>query len=82
VVIAFHTLPIQPELAGGRLALLEMLRKHLGEDLKILHGTAHGHFGLIGSDLRQNYSFILPQFDVMLCTLTQMDFGKILEFKS
>ena len=80
VVVAFGTVQHSSPVAGKRAALVEHLSRELLSYLKIVHGAADGHFGLVGSGVRVSYSFILPRFDAMLGRLSQLEFGQIEEF--
>jgi hypothetical protein len=80
VVIAFGTFPASSPTIGKRAALVEQLGRELSSHLKIIHGAADGHSGLIGSGSRMAYSFLLPHFDAMLGRLSRLEFGQIEEF--
>jgi len=48
---------------------------------RIIHGAAHGHYGLLGSEKHiMNYTFIVPRFDAALGALSRLEFGEIEEF--
>jgi hypothetical protein len=81
VVVAYDTLPHRSPSAGKRAALVGELTRDMSGLLKIVHGAADGHYGIIGSGARLSYSFILPKFDAMLGRLGQMDFGQIEVFE-
>ena len=81
IVVAFGTHPAGSPAAGKRAALVEHLSRDLASHLKIVHGAADGHFGLVGSGKRVSYSFILPRFDATLGKLSQLEFGQIEEFE-
>jgi hypothetical protein len=80
LVIAFGTLPSGSPTAGKRASLVEHLSRELSSHVKIVHGAADGHYGLIGSGSRMAYSFLLPRFDAMLGRLSSLEFGRIEEF--
>ena len=80
VVVAFGTTQHSSPVADKRAALVEHLRRELSNHLKIVHGAADGHFGLVGSGVRISYSFVLPRFDTMLGRLSQLEFGQLEEF--
>lgn len=81
VVIAFGTLPAGSPTAGKREALVEHLKRELSSFVKIVHGAADGHCGLIGSEKRMAYSILIPGFDAMLGRLSQLKFGQVEEFE-
>jgi|SRR5689334_21958145 len=65
--------PADPE---KRLAFIEDLRRQLRADVKIVHGVAPGHHGLLGTESTLfNYSFLVPNFDQVLAALARLDFG-------
>jgi hypothetical protein len=80
VVVAFGTSQHSSPVAGKRAALVEHLNRELSSHLKIVHGAADGHYGLVGGGVRISYSFVLPRFDAMLGRLSQLEFGQIDEF--
>ena len=80
IVVAFGTVQHGSPIAGKRAALVEHLSRELLSHLKIVHGASDGHYGLVGSEVRVSYSFILPRFDAMLGRLSQLEFGQIEEF--
>ena len=81
IVVAFGTHPASSPAAGKRAALVEQLSRELASHLKIVHGAADGHFGLVGGGKRMSYSFILPRFDATLGKLSQLEFGQIEELE-
>jgi hypothetical protein len=80
VVITFGTFPASSSTVGKRAALVDQLGGELSSHLKIIHGAADGHYGLIGSARRKAYSFLLPHFDAILGRLSRLEFGQIEEF--
>jgi hypothetical protein len=81
VVVAFGTLsPALPD-SRKRRSLVEVLRKQLADDLKIVHGAADGHYGLFGGESRMSYTFLVPHFDEMLGGLSRLKFGEMEEFR-
>ena len=82
VVVAFDTIRTTAPITGARQSLVEHLNRELSSHLKIVHGAADGHYGLIGSGSRMAYSFLLPRFDAMLGTLSRLEFGEIEEFQN
>jgi hypothetical protein len=79
MTISFGTLPNVQYSPSSRLALINDLQRALGENTKIVHGTANGHFGIFGGSKRCTYTFLVPKFDVALGRLGQIDFGEIEE---
>lgn len=80
VIVAFGTHPSSPPESGGRPSLVQSLREQLAGDVKIVHGSADGHYGLFGSKTRMSYTFLVPQFDSVLGALSQLQFGESEEF--
>lgn len=80
VVAGFGTLPVRQDPPGARLALVEELRRALGDDVKILHGKGRGFFGIIANDSHPSHTFILAEFETLLAVLSQMNFGQADEF--
>jgi hypothetical protein len=79
--VAFGTQAWSPPDAAKRRAFVEDLRQKLREDVKIIHGAAIGHHGLLGEKTAVlSYTFILPQFDRILAALARLDFGAAEEF--
>jgi hypothetical protein len=64
---------------GDRSALISELKEKLGPDLKIVHGSSPGHFGLVGSQQRMSFTFIIPNFDAVLGCLDEIRFGEVRE---
>jgi hypothetical protein len=81
VIVAFGTHPSSSPKSGSRSAMVQALREELAGDVKIVHGAADGHYGLIGSETRMSYSFLVPKFDAILGTLGRLEFGQIEEFR-
>ena len=81
VIVAFGTRPASVASQGSRSLLVDTLRKHLGKNVKIVHGAADGHCGLFGSQKRISYTFLVPNFDAVLGTLSRIEFGQIEEFR-
>ena len=80
VIIAFGTHPAASPESGGRASLVQALREQLVSDIKIVHGAADGHHGLLGGETRMSYTFLVPQFDHILGTLSRLQFGESEEF--
>ena len=81
VVLAFGTHSASTVKSGNRSSLVDDLREHLARDIKMVHGAADGHHGLFGSEKRMEYSFWIPNFDVILGTLSRLEFGQVEEFR-
>ena len=81
VIAAFGTHPAASPQPGSRSSLVAALHERLAGDIKIVHGAADGHYGLVGSERRTSYSFLVPQFDVILGTLSRLPFGQIEEVR-
>lgn len=64
-----------------RVALAGKIRLELGNSVKLIHGAALGHEGLLGGNTRCAYGLVFPGFGKALATLTQLDFGEMAEFK-
>jgi hypothetical protein len=79
MTITFGTHPKVQHSPLVRMTLVDELTHALGDDIKIVHGKADGHFGIFGSSKRCAYTLLVPKFDVGLGRLEQMDFGKIEE---
>jgi len=79
VVLVFGTHPGFSSEPGARSSLVQALREQLAGDVKIVHGATDGHYGLFGSDSRMSYTFLIPQFDRVLGTLSELEFGMVKE---
>jgi hypothetical protein len=80
VIIAFGTHPAASPQSSGRASLVQALREQLVSDIKIVHGASDGHYGLLGGETRMSYTFLVPQFDQILGTLSRLQFGESEEF--
>lgn len=80
VIMAFGTLRFASPQAGGRLSLVEHLSRELSSGVKIIHGAADGHYGLIGGKNYMSYTFLMPRFDAILGALSEVEFGQVKEF--
>ena len=80
VIVAFGTHPASSPESGNRSSLVQALPEQLAGDVKIVHGAADGHYGLFGSGTRVSYTFLVPQFDSILGTLSRLQFGESEEF--
>jgi hypothetical protein len=79
VVAAFGTHRSSRAEAGGRASLIEALKSELASHIKIVHGVSLGFAGLLGSNERLSYGFVVPNFDQILGTLGRLQFGEIEE---
>lgn len=79
VIVAFGTHPTSTPTPGNRLLLVQSLRQELDRDIKIVHGSANGHYGLFGKE-PVSYTFLVPQFDEVLGKLSDLEFGWVAEF--
>jgi hypothetical protein len=79
VIVAFGTHPASSPEPGSRSSLVQALREKLAGDVKVVHGAANGHYGLFG-ETRMSYTFLVPQFDRILGTLSRLQFGDTEEF--
>jgi len=73
VAISLGTIPGPQTQVPDRPGLVNELRRHLGEEVKIVHAAERGHFGLIGG---RTWGAILPHFNAMLETMTRLEFGQ------
>jgi hypothetical protein len=81
VSMAFGMHPISTIKPGCRISLVNELHQQLAGHIKIIHGAADGHYGLIGScETTLLYSFLLPQFEAVLGALIRLEFGQTEEF--
>ena|ERR1017187_1844019 len=81
VVVAFGTVPAAPPQSGSRASLVHALIEELTSDVKVVHGAADGHYGLFGSNARISFTFLVPQFDQALGSLSRLPFGAVEEFR-
>ena len=79
VTVAFGVPPASAAEPGVRLRLVQSLQQALGRNLKIVHGSADGHYGIFGEN-PYSYTFLVPQFDRVLAKLGQLEFGEAAEF--
>jgi hypothetical protein len=71
----------EPTNAQKRLDLVSDLQRAMRDHVKIIHGSGLGHFGLLGGDKRFCYSFILPGFPEVICSITELKFGETKQIK-
>ena len=76
LVLTSGVFPLSKASPDGRRALVIDLVKQVGPNVKIVHGSANGHRGLLGSERVARYSFILPHFDEILVRLSRVQFGQ------
>jgi len=82
VIMAFGAFKATQHSPESRAELVNHLHQRFGNDLKIVHGAADGHFGSFGSATRISYSFTFPRFDSALATLGRLEFGQTEELRS
>jgi hypothetical protein len=81
VVVAFGTVPVVPPQSGCRSSLVHALTEELSSDVKVVHGAADGHYGLFGSKTWASFTFLVPQLDQALGSLSRLPFGAAEEFR-
>lgn len=81
-VLAFGTQAASSPAPGSRESLVATLRQRLGGDIKIVHGTGDGYYGLLGAYTAATFTFLVPQFDRVLGVLSQLGLGGIEEFRA
>jgi hypothetical protein len=79
VIVVFGVHPGLPSKPEDRPSLVQALREQLAGDVKIVHGGGDGHYGLFGNNNRMSYTFLVPDFDRILGTLSQLKFGETKE---
>ena len=79
VMLAFDTHQNISAQSGVRLALVQVLRAQLGQDIKIVHGVAAGYHGLLGEAEYVSFGVLLPHFDNTLGMLSRLEFGEAAE---
>ena len=79
VTVVFGVPPALKPDPGARLRLVQSLRQDLAREIKIVHGAADGHYGIIAEN-PASYTFLVPQFDQVLGKLSQLEFGHVTEF--
>jgi hypothetical protein len=83
VIVTFGTNPASSLKSGERASLVNALIGQLASNIKIVHGAAEGHYGLIGSEnSRLSYTFLVPKFDMILGTLSRLAYGETEEFEA
>ena len=80
VVTAFGVPPSPDPMPGARANLISTLHAQLTDCLKIVHGATAGHHGLFGGGNTFSYTFLVPEFDAILGSLSRMEFGQTVEF--
>ncbi len=81
IVVTFGTAPYSVDSAGIRSDFVTAFDKELGNDGKLVHGSASACCGNIGSSSRMANSFILPEFSDALARLCALPFGQKVELK-
>jgi hypothetical protein len=79
VVMAYGTLR-RGEPSGSHQQLVSHLQQQFGADIKVVYGTADGHFGAFGSEKHLAFTFTFPRFDQALAALGRLEFGHAEEF--
>jgi hypothetical protein len=77
-----HPIEIDPERASDQRAKsVARLMTELGANIRLVHGTAAGMIGNIGSPQRFHYGVLLPDFARYLTALTALKFGQSAEMQ-
>ena len=71
VIVAFGTGPAALPQSGSRSSLVQGLMQKLASDIKVVHGAADGHYGLFGREASISFTFLVPQFDQALGSLSR-----------
>ena len=73
---------MEPERASDQRAkCVARLMTELGSNIRLVHGTAAGLIGNIGSQERFHYGVLLPGFARYLTALTALEFGQSAEMR-
>jgi hypothetical protein len=84
MVLAIFGHPISEELEKSndqRAKSVARLMTELGANIRLVHGTAAGMIGNIGSPQRFHYGVLLPDFARYLTALTALKFGQSAEMQ-
>ena len=81
-VVCFATLPLEDSQSHDRPGFVAELIRQFGENIKLVHGSAKGHYGNLGGPQRMAYSFILEEFEPALARLCSLHFGQVEEYGS
>ena len=77
-----HPIEIDPERASDQRAKsVARLVTELGSNIRLVHGTAAGLVGNIGSQQRFHYGVLLPNFARYMSALTALEFGQSAEIR-
>ena len=73
---AYVCLWFRPGTPTERLKLVDELKSKLGDDLKLIHGSEHGSWGVFTCSKLAHYGFAIRRFDSVLGQLALMRFGE------
>ena len=62
--------------ADGRRRVVRALRNELGAQIAVVHGTATGRVGTIGSTARMTWTAVIPGFKQLLRQLSALEYGE------
>ena len=79
VILTTGMFPSPANVEPDQVAFVELLSATHGKTIKILHGTAHGDVGNLGSSKRFSFSFIVPDFLSALAELSELSYGEVRE---
>lgn len=65
----------------ARNALVRAIGDQLRHQVKVVHGSAEGHYGSFGSNGRMSYGFVFQQFELVVATLARLKLGEVEELK-
>ena len=78
---AYVCLWFRPGTPSERLKLVDELKSKLGDDLKLIHGSEQGSWGVFTCSKLAHYGFAIPGFDSVLGQLALLSFGEAKLFK-
>jgi len=76
VVMAFGTLRWAQPADTSRTNLVNYMQERFGNDIRIAHGAADGHFGNFGGGKSIHLTFSFPRFEAVLAALGRLEFGQ------
>jgi len=82
IIVCFGMLPLADPQPHDRSGLVASLIQEFGENVKLVHGSAKGHYGNLGSSKRMAFSFVLQEFEAALARLCALQFGQAEEYGS
>ena len=82
VIIAYVLVEHESDPGQRRANLCNSARSQLATNVKMVHGTALGHHGLLGNSPRMSFSFIVPGFLDALAKLAALPYGETCELKN